>query len=162
MRSVSPKLASTASTAGCCAVRQAVQLGVENTTNEGRPSGDSPSAFHRPRTWPTFRPSTRRPDQARTASTVTTAIAARVRMIRNRSIIGSDPAKDAAQVELRPEKAEGAEVEAGIEGHHHGDRDGDHPGEHRVKRHEEGGEQPENATHDACDASRLVVLVHIV
>src|SRR5438552_10467434 len=162
MRSVSPKRAPTASTAGCCAVRHAVQLGVENTTRDGRPSGDSPSAFHRPRSRPTLRPSTRRPDQARTAKTAATTTSAIARMIRERSIIGSDPPKDAALVELGAEEAEGAEVEPGVEGHHHGDRDRDHPGEQRVERHEKGGEQPEGATHYACDASRLMVLVHIV
>src|ERR1700693_6452323 len=104
----------------------------------------------------------RRPDQARTAMTATTTTRARVRTIRERSIIGSGPSKDAALVELGAEKAEGAEVEAGVEGHHHNDRDRDHPRNHRVDGQEQRGQQPDAAAEDAGDASRLVVLVDVV
>jgi len=118
-RSPPPNQASTASTAGSCTVRHAVQPGVEKTTSDGRPSGDSPNAVH---SGSARRRSMRRADHRRMAATAsTTSTDTRARMTA-RSIMTSSPVKDAAPVELRHDEAKGAEVNAGIQRDHDRDR----------------------------------------
>src|SRR5436305_1978697 len=67
---------STVSTAGYCAVRQTVQLGVEKTTRDGRPSGAVPRAVQRPSAGVVRKPATPRPNHQRAKATVAVTVTA--------------------------------------------------------------------------------------
>src|SRR5204863_9097912 len=151
----------TASTAGDWAVRQAVQLGVENTTRDGLPSGDASSADHNRAAPSMSRPPTRRLDQLRTTSTVTVTRTATTRRIRARPAMTLGPPKDPALVQLRHQEAEGAKVQARVQGNHHADRDTEHRREQGVDGEQEGGgDQPDRASDHWGDAACLVFLVN--
>src|SRR2546430_9803359 len=62
--------------AGNCAVRQTVQLGVEKTTRDGRPSGAVPRAVQRPSAGVVRKPATPRPNHQRAKATVAVTVTA--------------------------------------------------------------------------------------
>src|SRR2546423_8974917 len=124
---------STVSTAGYCAVRQTVQVGVEKTTSDGRPSGAVPRAVQRPSAGLVRKPATPRPNHQRAKATVAARATAATARTSARSTI-SGPTQDAAPIQLRHDKTQRTEVEARIQCHH--DRDGkrEHPGDDRIAR----------------------------
>src|SRR5207302_9739148 len=123
----------TVSTAGYCAVRQTVQLGVEKTTRDGRPSGAVPGAVQSPSAGLVRKPATPRPNHQRAKATVAaTATAATARTSARSTISG--PAQDAASIQLRHDETQRAEVEARIQRHHHRDGKREHPGHDRIAR----------------------------
>src|SRR5439155_832162 len=76
---------------------------------------------------------------------------------------GSGPPKDPALVQLRYQEAEGAEIQAGVQGDHHPDRDAEHPCHCRNAGEQEGrSHQPDRAADYPRHASSLVVLVDVV
>src|SRR2546421_2486772 len=147
------------SIAGCWAVRQAVQLGVEKTTNEWRPSGEAPRAAHRLSAAAARKPARPRRDHQRARITVAaTATAATARTTARSTISG--PVKDAAPVQLRHHEAQGAEVDARIQRDHDRDRKGEHPGQDRIAgQQRRGRQQPDGTTDRPRDPSSLVILV---
>src|SRR5207248_5153692 len=124
---------STVSTAGYCAVRQTVQLGVENTTSDGRPSGAVPRAFQRPSAGLIRKPATPRPNHQRARITVAATATVTTARTSARSTI-SGPSPDAASIQLRNDETQRAEVEARIQRHHHGDGEREDPGRDGIAR----------------------------
>lgn len=131
-RSAGPKLACTASIAGYCSMRHAVQLGVEKTISDGRPSGAAPSVVQSPSAGVVRNLAVPRWDHQRTAMTVAAMATATMARTKARSTIESDPTKDAAPVQLGDDEAQGAEVEAGVQRDHDGNRKGEDPGQDGV------------------------------
>src|SRR5437899_12453691 len=101
---------STVSTAGYCAVRQTVQLGVEKTTRDGRPSGAVPRAVQRPSAGLIRKPATPRPNHQRARITVAATATVTTARTSARSTI-SGPSQDAASIQLRDDETQRAEGE---------------------------------------------------
>src|SRR2546428_5455242 len=82
-----------------------MQLGVEKTTSEGRPSGAVPRAVHRPSAGMVRKPATPRPNRQRAMMTLAaTATAASARTSARSTISGAT--QDAAPIQLRHDETQ--------------------------------------------------------